>query len=118
MINNDRIVPVTSIDLLSLYGLILQQNATNLASVSSVTVNGHFAITAAATPLIADEPVKSVNFAGVTSATLYFVAAYDYAGFAVGGNAVTVTGDVNADGRTLYKAVLASGKVTVTTVGF
>lgn len=119
MINTDRIVPITAIDLISMYGLILQQGNATLAKVSSNTVEGDFEIKSASTPLIADEPVKSVDFAtGVTSATLYFVPAYDYAGFTINGAAVTPTGDVNADGRTLYKAVLGTGKVTITQVGF
>ncbi len=119
MINTDRIVPVTTVDLISLYGLILQQNNATLAKVSSGTVEGDFNITAASTPLIADEPVKTVNFAsGVSSATLYFVPSYDYAGFTINGAAVTPTGDVEADARTLYKAVLGSGAITITKVGF
>lgn len=119
MINTDRIVPIQAIDLISMYGLILQQVNTTLAKVSSNTVDGQFEITAAATPLIADEPVQTVDFAsGVSTATLYFVPAYDYAGFTINGVAVTPTGDVVADGRTLYKAALASGAVTITQVGF
>lgn len=119
MINNDRIVPITACDLISMYGLILIQNNSTLAAVDSGTVNGQFEITSADTPLIADEPVQTVDFAsGVTAATLYFVPAYDYAGFTINGAAVTPTGDVEADGRTLYKAVLASGNVTITKVGF
>ena len=121
MINTDRIVPITAVDLISMYGLILKQASANatLAKVSSGTVEGDFEITEAATPLIADEPVKTVDFAsGVTAATLYFVPSYDYEGFTLAGVAVTPTGDVEADGRTLYKAVLATGAVTITKVGF
>ena len=119
MINNDRIVPITQIDLISMYGLVLKQGDATLAKVSSGTVDGLFAITEATTSLIADEPVQSVDFAsGVSSATLYFVPAYSYVGFTVDGAAVTPTGDVEADGRTLYKAVLADGGVTITKVGF
>ena len=121
-INNDRIVPVQKVDLISLYGLILMQNASanaSLAKVSAANVEGDFAITSAATPLIADEPVKTVDFAsGVSTATLYFVPAMDYVGFSINGTAVTPTGEVVADGRTLYKAALASGAVTITKVGF
>lgn len=121
MINNDRIVPIQAVDLISMYGLILLQDSANagLAAVDSGTVEGDFEIKAAETPLIADEPVKTVDFAeGVSTATLYFVPAYDYAGFTVEGAAVTATGDVEADGKTLYKAVLAEGAVTITKVGF
>ncbi len=122
MINKDRIVPVQKIDLLSLYGLILQQSNATLAAVDSATVEGDFEITAAATPLIADEPVKSVDFASdVSTATLYFVAAYDYAGFTINEAAVTPTvpeEGILADGKTLYKAELASSAIEITKVGF
>jgi len=64
--------------------------------------------------------VKSVDFkTGVTSGTVYFVAAYDYEGFKVAGAAATMGSGsvtVNADAATLYKAVLGSGEVTVTAV--
>lgn len=119
MINTNRVVPIQAVDLISMYGLILQQVNTTLAKVSSGTVDGQFEITAAATPLIADEPVQTVDFAsGVSSATLYFVAGYNYAGFTKAGAAVTTNGTVNPDGHTLYKAVLGSGTVTITQVGF
>lgn len=119
MINTDRIVQVSAIDLLSLYGLILKQNNATLAALQAKNTDGDFEVAEAATPLLASEPVKAMNFAsGVTAATIYFVPAYDYAGFEVNGAAVTATGDVEADGRTLYKATLASGAVTIEKVGF
>lgn len=125
MINTNRIVPIEKVDLISMYGLILMQNASanaTLAKVSSETVEGDFEITAASTPLIADEPVKTVDFAsGVSSATLYFVPAYSYEGFTVNGAAATIADNdvvVEPDGRSLYKAVLGSGTVTITKVGF
>lgn len=121
MINTDRIVPVTATDLISLYGLILKQDSNNsdLAAVQAVSTDGQFEITAADTPLIASEPVQTCDFAeGVSSATLYFVPAYDYAGFTLAGVNTTPTGTVTPDGRTLYKAVLGSGAITITQVGF
>lgn len=119
MINTDRIVPIQKIDLISMYGLILKQSSATLAKVSASDVEGDFEITSASTPLIADQPVKSVDFAsGVSTATLYFVPAFDYEGFTINGASVTPTGDVNADGYTLYKAALASNAVTITKVGF
>lgn len=119
MINTDRIVPIQAVDLISMYGLILKQNDATLAAVEANNVEGDFEITDGTNPLIANEPVKTVDFAEeVTEATLYFVPAYDYAGFTLAGAAVTPTGDVEADGRTLYKAVLASGAITITKVGF
>lgn len=121
MINTNRVVPIVKIDLISMYGLILKQASANatLAKVEASTVEGDFSITAATTPLIADQPVKTVDFAsGVSAATLYFVPAYDYVGFSINGAAVTPTGNVEADGYTLYKAVLGSGAITITKAGF
>ena len=46
------------------------------------------------------------------------MAGYDYAGFTLQGEAVEVEAEVLNDGRTLYKATLASGAVTVEKVGF
>ena len=119
MINENRIVPVQQIDLLSLYGLILQQTSATLAAVAAGNVEGEFSIDSASTPLILNEPVKSVDIAsGVSTATIYFVAGYNYEGWSINGSAVTPTGDVVADGKTLYKAALASGAITITKVGF
>ena len=121
MINTNRIVPITQVDLISMYGLILKQATATatLAAVQPSTVDGQFDVTAASTPLLASQPVKTVDFAsGVSSATLFFVPALDYAGFTINGAAVTPTGEVVADGHTLYKAVLGSGAVTITKIGF
>mgnify|MGYP003303473231 CR=1 FL=1 len=122
MINTNRVVPIQAVDLISMYGLILQQNNSTLAAVSSNTVEGDFNITSASTPLILNEPVNSVNIAsGVSSATIYFVAGYNYQGFTVNNVAATVADndvEVNPDGKTLYKAVLSTGTITITQVGF
>ena len=121
MINTNRVVPSQAIDLISLYGIILKQNNATLAAVDTSTTNGQFDITAAETPLIASEPVQSIDFAsGVTSATVYFVPAYDYVGFTINGEAATLgeySEEVIPDGRTLYKASLNSGDITITKVG-
>lgn len=124
MINTDRIVPVTAVDLISLYGLILKQNSNNSGLVALDATNpGEFEVASTAgSVLIADEPVETVDFAtGYSAGTVYFVPAYDYVGFSINGTAVTPesdSDDVVADGRTLYKAVLGSGEVTITQVGF
>lgn len=117
MINTNRIVPITAVDLISMYGLILLQDSNNsaMAALQSDTVDGQF--TCGTGIHLAAQPVKSCNFSGA-SGTLYFVPDYAYEGFTKGGNAVTVSGDVEADGRTLYKAVLSSNTVTITKVGF
>ena len=118
MINTDRIVPVTVTDLLTLYGNILTIAGETVAAVQATTP-GKFEVSEAATDLIAAEPVKTMDFAeGVSAATVYFIADYNYAGFTVDGVAVTATGDVEADGRTLYKAELADGAITITKIGF
>lgn len=124
MINNDRIVPVTATDLLSIYGLILLQNSNNsgLTKLEALDTDGSFQITSGSAPLIANEPVKTCDIDATTSSvsacTLYFVPAYDYTGFTIDGVAVTPTGSVEADGRTLYKAALSSGTITISKVGF
>ena len=121
MINTDRIVPVTRTDLVSLYALIMKASGTTLTVVSAVDPEGNFELTEAPASgsVIANEPVATFDFgANVTAATVYFVPAYDYAGFTADGSALTATGDVDADGCTLYLATLASGAVTITKVGF
>lgn len=118
MINQDRIVPVTATDLLSLYGVILTVGGKTL-TVAQATNPAQFNIASASGDLIANEPVATCDFAsGVSTANIYFVPAYNYAGFTVNGASVETTGDVVADGKTLYLAALASGAVTITKVGF
>lgn len=125
MINNDRIVPVSAVDLISLYGLILKMDTTNnssLAKLDALNVEGDFKVTSGSAPLLASQPAKSIDIdataSSVSACTVYFVPAYDFAGFSIDGTAVTPTGTVSADGSTLYKAVLATGAITVTKVGF
>lgn len=123
MINKDRIVPVQATDLLSLYSVILAQDSNN-SSLEKLSANeiGEFQITANSKLYIADEPVKSIDIdataSSVSATSVYFVPAYDYAGFTIDGVAVTPIGSVVADGHTLYKAVLATGAITITKIGF
>lgn len=126
MINTERIVPVSAVDLISLYGLILLQDATNnsgLTALAALDDAGSFQIKSGSAPLIASEPVAKCDIdataSSVSACTIYFVAAYDYAGFSVDGTAVATAGDdVVADGRTLYKAALSSSTITISKVGF
>lgn len=123
MINANRIVPVMATDLISLYGLILKQDSNNSSMVALAAVNpGEFSQTTNSAVVIANEPVATFDFAsGVSAGTVYFVPAYDYAGFTLAGVAATVADNdvtVNPDGATLYKAVLSSSTVTITQVGF
>lgn len=125
MINTNRIVPVSALDLISLYGLILKQDTTNNSSLAKLDASddkGDFDVKSASTPLLASEPVATLDIDATTSsisaATIYFVPAYDFKGFTIDGAAATSTGTVDADGRTLYKAVLATGAITFTKCGF
>lgn len=121
MINNNRIVPIEKVDLLSMYGLILLQNSNNssMTALQASTIDGDFVIASTGIKLAA-QPVKSANFTAA-SGTLYFVADYAYEGFSINGvaeEAADGSDDVAADGYTLYKAVLSSGDITITKVGF
>lgn len=125
MINKDRIVPIQAIDLLTNYGLILKMDTTNnssLAKLDAIDTDGSFQIKSGSVPLIASEPVSTCDIdataSSVSACTLYFVPAYDYKGFSIDGVAVETLGTVEADGRTLYKAVLATNAITVSKVGF
>ena len=119
MINTERIVPIQKMDFLSMIGTILALNSTSYSVLEASTVDGAFSVTGSgsAGTFLANQPVQTLDFpSGVTGATVYFVAAYDYAGMTIAGAATTPTGDVNPDGITLYKAVLASGAVTITAI--
>lgn len=125
MINSNRIVPVSALDLISLYGLILKQDTTNNSSLAKLDASddkGDFDVKSASTPLLASEPVATLDIdataSSISAATIYFVPAYDFKGFTIDGVAATSTGTVDADGRTLYKAVLATGAITFTKCGF
>lgn len=124
MINKDRIVPVQATDLLSLYGLILKMDSNNstLAKLDALDVDGNFKVTSGSAPLLCSQPAETIDIdataSSVSSATIYFVPAYDYKGFTIDGSAVTPTGSVDADGVTLYKAVLSTRAITITKVGF
>ena len=120
MINKDRVVPVTAIDLMSLYALILKAAGETITAVDAKDPEGDFVIEEnPANDVIASEPVKSFDFAGTTSAAVvYFVPTYDYEGFKIAGAAVEATGDeVVADHANLYKATLATGAVSIAKVG-
>lgn len=120
MINDSRIVPITKVDLISMYGLILLQDSNNSAmtALQASTVDGQFSCGTGIH--LAAQPVKSCDFSGA-SGTLYFVPDFDYVGFTKAGAAVTIASNgvtVAADGHSLYKAVLSSNTVTITKVGF
>ena len=119
MINTNRIVPIEVYDLLSMIGLVMKLNGTSVEAVSAVDP-ATFDVQSGSGNILANEPVKSLNFGeAVTSAVVYFIPAYDYEGFSVNGTKVETAGaEVEADGRTLYTATLATGTVTIAKVGF
>lgn len=120
MINKDRIVPIQTVDLLSMYAFVLKAAGTTLTVQKAATVNGEFEIAEApgSGSLIADEPAKSIDIAsGVSAVSIYFVPAYDYSGITVNGAAATIADNgvtVDPDGYSLYLASLSSGTVTIT----
>lgn len=119
MINTDRIVPVMATDLLTLYGNILTIAGETVAALQATSVGVFKLTTAASGDQLAAEPVETLDFAeGVSAATVYFIPALNYSGMTIAGAATTPTGEVNADGSTLYKAVLADSAVTISKVGF
>lgn len=119
MINQDRIVPVVKTDLLTLYGTILKIANVSVTALNAADTAGDFEQTTNSATVICSEPVKSLNFgSSVTAATVYFVPAYDYKGFTKTSASLTVTGDVSADGATLYSATLSTNALTIAKVGF
>lgn len=122
MINNDRVVPIEKMDLLTMIGTILSLIGTSYAVITSADVEGTFSVTGsgAAGNKLADQPVKTLDFAsGVTGGTVFFVADYAFAGITVAGAAATIADGsvtVNPDGVTVYKAVLSSGEVAISAV--
>lgn len=125
MVNNDRIVPIQKIDLLSMYGTVLKLASVSATVLAANDINGDFSVTGtgSAGTFLANQPVKSLDFAdGVTSGTMYFVAGYDFEGITVAGAAATIDDsglaldDVKPDAVTLYTATLGSGKVTIAAI--
>lgn len=119
MINSDRIVPITKTDLLTSYGTTLKLTGVSVSALNAADTAGDFEQTTNSATVICSEPVKALNFgSSVTAATVYFVPAYDYKGFTKTSATLTVSGDVTADGCTLYKAALSTNALTITKEGF
>lgn len=119
MLNSDRIVPIQKVDLLSLYATVAEMCSLSWDYLAAPDVEGNFVVTGSGSigSLLLNQPAKTVDFAeGVTAANVYFVAAYDFAGFKIDGAAVTATGAaVVPDGVTLYKAALTGGNAVAIT---
>lgn len=125
MINNDRIVPVQKIDLLSLIGIVLALGGTSYAVLKPTDITGAFEVEAsgAAGNVLCNQPVVTLDFkSGTTAGTIYFIADYHFETITVAGSAATIDSeglsldDIQHDGVTLYKAVLSSGTVTLSAV--
>ncbi len=122
MINTDRIVPVQATDLISLYAMILKQDSNNSGLTKlAATAPGEFVQSTNSAVAIAAEPVTSLDFAATaTAGTVYFVPALDFKGFSLAGVATDYSGTINENGigSDLYKAVLSTGTITVSKIGF
>lgn len=122
MINTDRIVPVQATDLISLYAVILKQDSNNSGLTKlAATAPGEFVQSTNSAVAIAAEPVTSLDFAAAaTAGTVYFVPALDFKGFSLAGVATDYSGTINENGlgSDLYKAVLSTGAITVSKIGF
>ncbi len=116
MINDNRIVQISTWDLISMFGLILTQTeSTKPVKLDAAGADSSFE--AGVGTFLASEPVATLNFTG-SSGTVFFVPAYNYTGFKLKGvDTVSEGAEVNPNARELYKAVLASGKVTITKLG-
>lgn len=119
MINSDRIVPVTKTDLLTLLGTVLKIASVSVTALDASNPEGDFEQATNSATVICSEPVKSFNFgSSVTAGAVYFIPAYDYKGFTKTGATLTETGEVEADGATLYTATISTNAVTYAKVGF
>ena len=119
MINTDRIVPASKANLLDIYANNVITGGGTL-TVIEASAPGEFTVSASITTTfgIANEPLKKLNFGVSASAgTVLFIPDYDYEGFYINGTfeePADGSDAVDADGITLYKAVLSSGDITIT----
>lgn len=120
MINNDRIVPVTVTDLITLYGTIFKIANKSVTAIDAISTDGRFEVKTAQKSYICTEPVKSIDFTGEAAEDLvYFVPSYDFEGFLQNGEMTSnVTGEIVPDGKTLYLANGgASDNITISKFG-
>lgn len=122
MLNADRIVPIQNVDLITMYGVTLCAAAAAASGTApeklAATNPAEFSVTTNSKTYLATEPVKSLNFgSSITASTIYFVPSYEYKGFTKDSATLTVSGDVVADGTTLYKATLSTNALTIAKVG-
>lgn len=115
MINNDRIVPITSMDFLSMVGTVINLMAAGNPVAIPSGENGVFTLSEDKASLL-NEPAKLINVTveGGMQSPVYFVADYDWKGFTVGGESIEATGDaIVADGISFYAAFVTSNGITV-----
>lgn len=115
MVNNDRIVPIQRIDLLTLYGTIMNivnQGNDPFAVLPAADVEGNFVVPADGGFFIAAQPVKTLDFGEASGATVLFVADYGFEGFKQGGEPVEPadgSAEVIPDSVSLYFAGVIEG---------
>lgn len=122
MVNMNRIVPVKATDLISLYGVILNQASSDtINAVLESTDVGTFSLpSATASNYLANEPVKICDVGSEVATSIYFVPAYNFEGFTRQGVPFTVVDNgvtINKDGSTLYIATLSGSNCTYTKAG-
>ena len=108
MINSERIVSVKATDLITLYSVMLDIAGKDAETLQAESA-GVFAISENGKTFLASEPVKTIAIgAEVSAATIYMVAANDFDGIMVGTETVEISGNIEKDGRTLYKVTVES----------
>lgn len=115
MLNNDRIVPVTKTDLLSLYRMIIQYSGQSINVLQPE--DGDAAFMCPAGYNIAAVPLKSFDFSGGNTGSIYFVAERGYVGCTNENFYKSAFSDeVVPDGVTLYQATLSGQSYTISKV--
>lgn len=114
MINNDRIVPVQKIDLLSLYATIIAiADEEQPLIIESEDVAGTFGADSDNNSMssICNQPVKTLDIMDeMTGGSIYFVAAHDFEWVKYNDEVVVEPSNVITDAATLYKIVITGGE--------
>jgi len=119
MINNDRIVPITAIDLISMYATIfkLSHVGNNIDVIKANDTNGNFTINKpnmTGGNKMLNEPARSIDFTGASgSADFYFIPAYNYQGITKDGEVVEAGKNIIGDGKTLYRVIFSDSSITI-----
>lgn len=132
MVNNDRIVPITKTDYLSLlatsFNMLGAMSQMSMTAIPSADAEGNFAVTAdmlsGQMPLaMANQPVKTMDIASdVTAGAIYFVADYNFDTITIGGEAITLAegsvalDEIKKDAVTLYALIIGQDTVGITAV--